>query len=585
MQTTFNQGSFAISTERYRLAFPAERPYVLLQDANGQPVAELFSFSSVHTLEGRDDTVQAGAWQIEEEADEVVVSCHLESSLWREKEIRFRCRPLRFSYEMAVGGEGQLAEVHAFGGYYSASLRWGSGFFLSGHNFSQGFTPEPNGREKVLFSPAEGALIDLMGVPLPGRDSWFFTPPPFCFVMQTGEGWLGMGVEARAGENHFTEYRYHGQRESFYLTLNYEGQTRVNGWYELPAIGFDFCTDRYEAIAAHADALRSAGLVPVRTASSTLWPHPLWWRAPIFSGWGAQCHLARQDQGQAQAYCRQAQYTEFMAVLADNQIEPGIVVIDDKWQEAYGLNDVDREKWPDLAGFIADQHGARRKVLLWLKLWDPEGVPAEECVTNAAGLPVAVDPGNPHFAARLQAQVAQLLGSEGCDADGFKIDFSARTPSGPAMHNSGTAWGLELMKQYLQTIYEAAKAVKPEALIMTHTPHPYLADVVDMIRLNDINTREAVPPAMRHRARIAAIACPDALIDTDNWPIANREMWRSYLALQTELGIPSLYYTSHVDTTGEALEAEDYQLLRESWARYRSQMLADANGKNGNGHH
>src|SRR5688500_3509673 len=143
-------------------------------------------------------------------------------------------------------------------------------------------------------------------------------------------------------------------------------------------------------------------------------------------------------------------------------------------------------------------------------------------------------------------------------------------PSGPGKRLYGDLWGLELMKCYLGIIAEEAKRAKPDALIMTHTPHPYLAGVVDMIRLNDMNKGQDIPAAMKHRARIAAIACPDALIDTDNWPITDRAAWRAYLPLQAELGVPSLYYSSHVDATGEPLELEDYQLIRQVWTAYQA---------------
>ena len=142
----------------------------------------------------------------------------------------------------------------------------------------------------------------------------------------------------------------------------------------------------------------------------------------------------------------------------------------------------------------------------------------------------------------------------GYDADGFKLDFTARLPSGPGLRKYGSAWGLEMMRLYLSILYGEAKQTKPDALVMTHTPHPYLGDVLDMIRLNDINTGRAVGPAMRHRARIAALALPDALIDTDNWPMPDRAAWREYTELQPELGIPSLYFRKpHRQNRGSAV--------------------------------
>ncbi len=110
---------------------------------------------------------------------------------------------------------------------------------------------------------------------------------------------------------------------------------------------------------------------------------------------------------------------------------------------------------------------------------------------------------------------------------------------------------------------------------MTHTPHPYLVDVVDMIRLNDINTGKNVNRAMTHRARIAAIACPHTVIDTDNWPITDKAAWRDYVQLQPDLGVPSLYYASHIDSTREPLNDDDYALIRAAWQQYRHKREDD----------
>jgi hypothetical protein len=475
------------------------------------------------------------------------------------------------SFEIEVAGEGRLDEVNYFGGYYSGQPRWGSGFFWSGQRFLRGFNPEPSSDERWLFGPGEGSGINLTGVPLPGRADWFFTPPPFCFAFEVAGRWLGLGVEAEAGEHQYTQLRYHGQHGSFYLSLAFEGYAAVQGRYRLPAIDLTIGTDPYTTLALHAASAPNADAVRQPRAAS-----PAWWREPIFCGWGAQCHLAAQRGGRAPDMARQEHYVRFLATLRDNGVDPGIIVLDDKWQATYGDNDVDQEKWPDLPAFIREQHAAGRHVLLWLKAWDPQGVPEDECITNAAGAPLAVDPTNPAYRRRLRASIERMLGPSGYDADGFKLDFTARIPSGPGLRQHGRAWGLELMRAFLDELYTGAKTVKPDALVMTHTPHPYLAESLDMIRLNDVNTGQPVNPAMRHRARVARAACPQALIDTDNWPMPNRAAWRDYVALQPELGIPSLYFATHIDSTGEPLEPEDYALIRAAWARHRAQGAAGA---------
>ncbi len=562
------KNGLAVQADTYTLTFPNDRPFVYVDDASGKRWAELFVISSAHPAHAQGDTVRIHPWEIVELPGEIILTLRAESSVWKNKVYRLRCRPSRFVYEMEIEGKGMLSEVNYFGGYYSGQARWGSGFFWSGQHFKQGFSPEPNADEAIYFSPFGESAINLTGVPLPGKSDWFFTPPPFCFAFEGANGWMSMGVEAAARENRFTEYRFHAQQSSFYLSLAYEGHTRVDGKYQLPSIGFDFCPDEYAALDSHVKALRAAGHVRASAAEKK----PAWWYEPIFCGWGAQCYHAAIDKRPAPEYARQGLYEGWLKTLEEHDIAPGMITIDDKWQASYGENRADQNKWPDLRGFIDRQHARGRRVLLWLKLWDPEGVPAGECITNSCGLPLAVDPSNLAYERRLRVSVRNMLAEWGYKADGFKIDFSARVPSGPGIHTYGDVWGLELMKLYLRIIYDEVKKTKPDALVIAHTPHPYLADVLDMVRLNDINTNTDVNKAMTHRARVARIACPDAIVDTDNWPITNKAAWREYVRLQPELGVPSLYYASHIDSTLEPLDAADYQLIQETWARHRAKV-------------
>jgi len=579
------------SADSYTLTFPSDRPFVYLADHTGRRLAELFVLSSVHTLAGLDDSVAMEAWQVGESAAETVFSMRVRSSLWDAKTIEFRCLPHRLTYQVTVEGQGMLSEARYFGGYSSAQPRWGSGFFPSGNTFLRGFNPEPNTHNEPYFDPAGGTVIDLSGGPLPGKRHWFFTPAPFCLAFETPTGWVGLGVEAEQGENRFTEYRYHGG-PGFSLSLAYDGMTQVRGRYRLPSIGIDFAGDEYAVLAAHVTALRIAGRSPSPGPD-----RPEWWSRPIFCGWGAQCARAAADHGYgvqeperpdfraflatmkyAAGYARQNLYEEWLALLARAGVVPGTVVLDDKWQRTYGDNVVDEEKWPDLPGFVQRHHAEGRRVLLWLKAWDREGVPDEECILNAAGLPLAVDPTNPHFERRLRASVQRMLSADGYGADGFKIDFTHRIPNGPGLRIHGGSWGLELLRLYLSIIHDEARAIKTDALIMGHTPHPYLTDVVDMIRLNDmLDLTELDNPmagldiarAMELRARVARAACPDTPIDTDNWPVRNKAVWREYVELQPRIGIPSLYFATHIDLTQEPLEAEDYDLIRETWQWHR----------------
>jgi hypothetical protein len=217
-------------------------------------------------------------------------------------------------------------------------------------------------------------------------------------------------------------------------------------------------------------------------------------------------------------------------------------------------------------------------VLLWWKAWDPEGIPADECVVDATGSPVAVDPANPAYLARLESIVAGLLGPDGLDADGFKVDFTQRAPSGSTLRSAPGPWGIAALHAMLDTLYRAAKAAKPDSLVICHAMHPSFADVCDMVRLNDVleydidGERVPVVDQLRFRNEIATRTLPGHLVDTDQWPMPSRAEWLAYAQEQARLGVPALYYVESIDGSGEPITADDLALVASTWADYRARL-------------
>jgi hypothetical protein len=334
--------------------------------------------------------------------------------------------------------------------------------------------------------------------------------------------------------------------------------------------------DPYTALADHADRLRHGGLAPtVRRKAAE------WWTRPIFCGWGEQFRQARRTGTHATTWSRQAEYDRWLALLAERDIVPGTITIDDKWQTNYGRNEVDSERWPDLASWISNRHAADQRVLLWLKAWDPEGLPATACITDRLGHRLAADPESAAYAEILRDALHRMLSPGGLDADGLKVDFTAQGPSGPGLFHAGTAWGASLLHRLLALVYRFAKEAKPDALVVTHTPSPLFADVTDMIRLNDLlrlsdpEPFAAALPQMRHRARIARAVDDRWLIDTDDWCMPSKAEWRAYLAHKPELGVPALYYATGIDHSDEPFDADDYAAIRETWQRWEARRLRE----------
>ena len=519
----------------------------------------------------------------------------LSSSIWPAKRLVIDAFPGTVAIHAEVDAVGMepapIREVSLLAG--RAVLARSSGTLMSGRWFESVVSGSPREPGRIVRSAGESDAIGVVSGADPGRGRWFFTPGPFVYAVSRSAvsrsavadehvlpdgSWLWFGLAAEAGAAGFTEFAYRAEDRGFGFGLDYEGKTQATGRWQSPRLVIGRATDPYAAIAAWRGWLDEGGLLPVADRGRR---QPDWWRQPIFCGWGAQGALAREaglPLGTAARYADQPSYDRFLDDLERMGVRPGTIVIDDKWQADYGTCEPDPDRWPDLAGWIADRHRDGRHVLLWYKAWDAAGLPADWCVRSAAGTALGIDPTNPDGEAAIRRAVRRMLAPapDGLDADGLKIDFTARTPSGIATEHHGGAWGVDLLRRLLDTVADEARRIKPESLLVGHTPNPLIASAVDMLRLNDMLRLDDpdpivdVVPQMRHRATIARAACPDHLIDTDDWCAPNLAGWRAWTAAKIELGVPALYYTTRLDLSDEVLEPADAELLRRTWADYRA---------------
>lgn len=581
----------AITTQRYRLQLSADGRWAQLSAPDGTPWVRLSLLAAFDTLGAPDETLAVEAPVVARAPDgngnpSTTVTVRRRSSVFAEAVCHLECRDDALVLRHEVEGRGRLDEVRLAGGRSLAVE--GLGVIYSGSELPTLFSPNPEDPRHLLRSAGKPAVVGVLGDSLPGRGHWFFTPAPLFFALAaesglaapedaTERGWLGLGLVAPITALTCTEFGYVPADEGFFIRLAYEGHQEVAGRFAAPALVLlPGCADPYTGLADYRAQLVAADAVPPPSERA----QPAWWRAPMFCGWGAQCRLAALDGRPAKEHCSESTYEEFLAELAARDIVPATVVVDDGWQGHYGLAVPHPQRWPDLRGFIDRRHDAGQKVLLWWKAWDPEGVPPEWCVTDPAGMPVAIDPTHPQAAAHLAATIRQFCAPDGFDADGMKVDFTARTPSGYALRGAGDAWGMALLHELLRVVYVAAKEAKPDALVITHTPNAAFADVSDMIRLNDMlrldeqNPDSPLVSQMRYRARVVAATCPELLIDTDDWCAPSLAQWREYWAMKDTLGVPALYYTTHLDRTGEELAESDFALVRAVFATARAAASA-----------
>lgn len=604
-----------VSGRWYSLSFPASEalmnrsPNAVLIGADGNNWTDLTLLASADRIGAADETFALEGVRIDSRSDtEITLVVGAGSTAWERRETRVRCTPETVEVTVSVSGDGLLDDVVLLGG--RATLGSGAcGEFRSAIGFRSVFVPVPT--EPVAFvRPARAAAaLGVVGDAEPGRLNGIFSPPPLALGLGRrdasgpadlpGGDWLGLSVRGPVDTLTFTTMRYEPLDAGFWLRFAFDGHTRVAGEWTSPVLVLRPARDALGVLEDHRDDLRAAGFAPADPAAG-----PDWWAEPMFCGWGAQCarsahalHGTADPSAQtapetrleeavvvrrAPQLARQSAYDEFLAILDANELSPGTIVIDDRWQAEYGTGVPDLEHWPDLPGWIAGKHAAGQRVLLWWKAWDPAGLPADECVLDAAGRPLAADPANPAYLAHLRRSVTAMLSPDGLDADGVKVDFTQRAPSGRSLRGAEGVWGVAALHRMLGTVHDAAKAVKPEALVITHALHPSFGGVSDMVRLNDVLRYDAggapVPVAdqLALRARIAAASLPGHPVDTDQWPMPDRDEWLAYAQAQHRLGVPALYYVEAIDRSGEPIGAEHLAVVRDTWRQYRARRDAGA---------
>jgi hypothetical protein len=582
------------------------RPFLDLLDDQGGRWAVLAAIGAVDTLEGPDEW-----WAVDEPhvapaegvPGVVIVSWQVRSARWASCRLILCAADDRLAVCIEVEGAGRVTEVRLLGGRGSAWPGMDTGRWWSGRGFESLVSGSPDSPRQIVASAGLAAASSVVGSGSPAGGRWFFTPGPLAFAVARRpaddpatmpEGpWLGIGVAAATAEElPITGVAWEADDLGFDIRLDYEGHTVVDGRWASPwVVLVPGQPDAYAALAAPSPpAVVAAAPQPDATAEDPIdvvAGTPSWWLEPMFCGWGAQWALSPELGEAPGALSSEEHYDAWLARLAAGGVHPGTVVIDDKWQLSYGTNEPDPTRWPELAAWIGARHAEDVRVLLWWKAWDPEGLPAEWCIRDGTGRPVAVDPTNPDAAAAIAASVRRLVGAReaaGLGADGLKIDFTASTPSGAGLRtwadrHAGPAdarpWGIALLHRLLEIVATAARAERPDALLVTHTPNALFADVASMIRLNDalrLDDPEPFVPVvaqLRHRAAIVRAAMPGMPIDTDDWAMPSLDEWRAWQRTKPLEGVPALYHVEGLGTVDERLTDGDLRLVAHAWADYR----------------
>lgn len=558
---------------------------VRLDWPGGRPLIELLLLSSLHPVGALDEVLEARPVEVEAlEANLVEISQVARTTCWPWKRAVLRSYSDRLEYWVEVEGNGALERVDLFEagpradlytvrptpGGYRRPARDRAGWQASRAFCSTVFNPAPNLAFEQHGWPGESFTNHPCNDLARGGD-WFFTPAPFAYGLGDEGRWLTLGLGCRVEQATFSRFDFHGG-PVWGLSLSYDGHTRVAGRWRSPTVVLLPGVDEYAGLTSYRGWLSDQGLVPAAPTAEQGW-----WRGPLWSGWGEQ--VARAGGQPPASLSTESNYLAWLAYLEARQVRPDTIVIDDGWMERLGSPRPDPNRWPHLAEFIQARQRVGQRVLLWHSAWEWQVEPtAAPLIRHLDGSPLAgprggllLDPTAPPAEAWLRSYLQAVLAPppRGLGADGLKVDDTHLTPHGPGFSTAGGSWGNALLHDLLSLTCRLAKEVLPDALVECQAANPLFRDVADLLRLNDLDTdlRSVVAP-MTHRARVARAAGFE-LIDTDGWPAPSRAALLEYLALQPALGVPSLYYTSLIDQTGEALEPDDYRRIAELWRAYR----------------
>ena len=213
------------------------------------------------------------------------------------------------------------------------------------------------------------------------------------------------------------------------------------------------------------------------------------------------------------------------------------------------MYEVDKQKWPDMRGFINYCHSCGIKVLLWLQAWTIEGLSNELCIKNN-GKAVCMDPSNPDYREVMEKGVEYMLSEAqwALNADGLKIDGTEGIPSGKDVKTYGDIYGYELQHLYTEILYKRAVQVKTDALISLYIANPYFRDVCNIVRLGDYYSSFGRPvDALADRAQIVRVSMKGKPIDTDGcFRFSVADNYLTELDEQVKYGIPCLYQAENV---------------------------------------
>jgi len=432
----------------------------------------------------------------------------------------------------------------------------------SAHRFEEFFIVCPDRYGSCI--PAAGKVCFKLGVPSFRFDKDNNFPheggrtiiPPYFAALRTRDEWLGIGtMEIPTSEYGLNMTFQDGRAVTDFF---YGGALKLEGEFAFPRITFFTRPDKLVAARTYIDRLYDDGLARTNESWDPSWAGPIYC---FFSDQMYQYQIDREtaelagETAMAERYCNDGFLEKCLKCLAAKAIPYKVIIIDYGWFVMNGQWRPNEKRFADFRATIRKLQSMGKKVLIWYSPYFNAEKSSnylshpEIAVKTRDGQPLSIirlgsevnyqsDFTHPAMRQLCRTDLRYMLGPDGLDADGLKLDCTHQPPTIENIFHD-PAWGTGEMFHYKVSkfIYEEAKKIKPGCCINATAGNPLFNGTYDLHRIHD--AMEYNLDAYEERAW-AACLCRAGVADLDDWPSYDIFTVRANLR-KVAYGSPSLY--------------------------------------------
>lgn len=383
----------------------------------------------------------------------------------------------------------------------------------------------------------------------------YFYPTMLNFTVGNAQGWVAFGLLDLPDS-----YQYKLMEDGSILTESCGGNKVIGAGetYIMPRMLISFPEKDWDSIPLFRQKLMDYGLyTPEKRPLSQM---PAWWKNPLVCTYGDELSTLLLPDARMNDPRFNADWVRMLVDTAENKwgIRHMNIVLDAFWQLHFALDpQVDEARFGNMRDFVDEMHARGHHVIAWCtpifdnvqngfvtrsqkldvlsdNYMEPLGI------SGSYSIDMTCDNIQEYY-----NQVCQVLFGDGegqYNLDGVKMDYIGlfRDPAktGPYRHPE-KGLGIREIKIFYETFYRAAKSVKPDALVNCSVTDPRFEGFIDQNRMHDTHAGNI---EKEYRARLATLACPDLLIDSDGALMLTDWAKQHYICAAI-YSIPSNYYT------------------------------------------